>query len=193
MTSIAGLLADLDELAIARNVGIPHDEARMRYSLHKNTVQNYAEFADIITDYYSHHMRECVIHGGRLNRAEASGRAKEALQMEYKRLGGDINTAYNDAHDGTNGGLRIVLDKLADRIKEEAVSHYVRDAFDRHVEPVSWEQKVEIMRQFMAKYGRELPASIRTDQPERYAANYEELINAFVEGLKKISSIFRKF
>jgi len=29
------LLATIDELAIARDVGIPHDEARMRYALRK--------------------------------------------------------------------------------------------------------------------------------------------------------------
>ena len=41
MGSLESLLEAMDELAIARNVGIPHDEARMNYSLSKNTVGNF--------------------------------------------------------------------------------------------------------------------------------------------------------
>jgi len=193
MGSIENLLSELDELAIAKNVGVPHDEARMRFSLSKNTVAGFNEFTDVISDYYNHHVSQSVLHGGHLSRTEAAGRAKEILNQEYRRQGGDINMAYNDAHDGTNGGLRVVLDRIAEQLKVESVERYIRDAFDRHVEPISWEQKVDIMHQFLAHYGHHLTSSIRTDQPERYAANYEELIRAYVESLKKTSSIFRRF
>ncbi|PKN62631.1 MAG: hypothetical protein CVU57_23570 [Deltaproteobacteria bacterium HGW-Deltaproteobacteria-15] len=193
MGSLRGLLAELDETAIATNVAIPHDEARMRYSLMRNTVQDYNEFVDVISTYYNYHLSECVIHGGSVSRTEAAGRAKDSLQQEYRRIGGDINTAYNDAHDGTNGGLRIVLDKLADRLKTESVERYIRDAFDRHVEPVSWEQKVEIMSQVLMQFGHLFPSSVRTNQPERYASNYEELIRALVDALKKVSSDYKRF
>ena len=102
-------------------------------------------------------------------------------------------TAYNDAHDGTNGGLRIVLDRIAEKLKAESVERYVRDAFDRYVDPSSWEQKVDIMRQFVARFGHMLSSSIRAHQPERYAQNYEELIRAYVESLRNTSSVFRRF
>lgn len=193
MGSIEGLLAELDEVVIARNVGLPHDEARMQYSLAKNTVENYAEFEDVIATYYNYHVSKCIAKGGSLSRTEASGRAKEILQQEYRRTGGDINTAYNDAHDATNGGLRNVLDRLADRLKAESVERYVRDVFDRHVEPVSWEQKVDIIKQFLERYGHVLSPSIRADQPERYASNYEELIRAMMDSLERVSTIFKKY
>ena len=192
MGSLESLLTAMDELAIARDVGIPHDEARMNYSLSRNTVGSFGEFADVIADYYNYHISQCVLHGGSLSRTEASGQAKEILVQEYKRQGGDINTAYNDAHDGTNGGLRVILDRIAEQLKAESVERYIRDAFDRYVEPTSWEQKVDIMRQFIASYGHQLSSSIRTDQPERYAHNYEELVRAYVESLKKTSSVFRR-
>jgi hypothetical protein len=193
MGSLESLLAEIDELAIARNVAIPHDEARMNFSPGRNTVGSFDEFTDIIADYYNHHFSRCVAHGGYLSRADAAGRAKEILEKEYGRQGGSTITAYNDAHDGTNGGLRIVLDRLADQLKAESVERYIRDAFDRHVTPDSWEQKVAIMRQFLSHFAHLLPSSINTDQPERYAANYEELIRAYVEALRKTSSVFRRF
>ena len=193
MNSLDNLLATIDELAIAKNVGIPHDEARMQYSLMKNTLGNYEEFTDMIADYYNFHVSKCVLHGGHLSRTEAAGRAKELLEQEYRRQGGTINTAFNDAHDGTNGGLRIVLDRIAEQLKAESVERYIRDAFDRYVTPNSWEQKVDIMRQFIAQSGQTLSSSINPDEPERYAQNYEELIRAYVESLKKSSSVFRRF
>jgi len=60
------------------------------------------------------------------------------------------------------------------------------------VAPNSWEQKVDIMRQFIARYGHLLTPSIQADQPERFATNYEELIRAYVESLKRTSSVFRR-
>ena len=193
MGSLDSLLSQVDELAIAQNVGIPHDEARMGYALSVNTVGSFEEFTGLISNYYNHHVSRCVLHGGALSRTEAAGRAKEILEQDYRKQGGNSITAYNDAHDGTNGGLRIVLDRLAEQLKAESVERYIRDAFDRYVDPTSWEQKVDIIRQFIARFGPMLSSAIHPDQPERYAQNYEELIRAYVDGLKRTSSVFRKF
>ena len=193
MGSLDSLLSQVDELAIAQNVGIPHDEARMGYALSVNTVGSFEEFTGLIANYYNHHVSRCVLHGGALSRTEAAGRAKEILEQDYRKQGGNSITAYNDAHDGTNGGLRIVLDRLAEQLKAESVERYIRDAFDRYVDPTSWEQKVDIIRQFIARFSRMLSSAIHPDQPERYAQNYEELIRAYVDGLKRTSSVFRRF
>lgn len=192
MSLIKNLLTDLDERTIARLVGIPHDETRMRYSLNSNTVASFEEFSQGINHYCNYHFTACVSRGGNLPESEASGRAKELLEQQYRRRGGDIVMAYNDAHDGTNGGMRFVLDTIAEGLKAESVSRYIRDAFDRHVAPNSWEQKVEIIRDFIAQCGVPLASSIREDQPERYASNYQELIHSYVTGLQRTSSIFRR-
>ena len=86
----------------------------------------------------------------------------------------------------------LVLDMIAEGLKAESVERYIRDAFDRHVTPNSWEQKVEIIRQFIAQCGVHLASSIRTNQPERYASNYRELIQSYVAALQRTSSIFRR-
>ena len=193
MSLLENLLAAMDEVTIAKTVGNPHDEARMQYSLTKNTVGSFEDFTDVISDYYNYHVSRCVVIGGHMSNTEAAGRAKEILEQEYRRQGGNIITAYNDAHDGTNGGLRLILDKIAEQLKTESVERYIRDVFDKYVDPTSWEQKVNVISQFIARYGRMLSSSIRSDQPERYAQNYEELIKAYVESLKRTSSVFRRF
>jgi hypothetical protein len=192
MPSIHTILAALDEREIARRVGLPHDEARMRYRLDRNTVNTFDEFADRVGDYYGYHFNTCVGNGGRLSRSEAAGRAKEILDREYHRHQGDIVTAFNDARDGLNGGLRRILDVIAETLKYESIERYIREVFDRHIAPNAWEIKVEIIRQFIRECGANLASSIRADQPERYAHNYQDLIRSYVNGLRDTSSIFRR-
>jgi hypothetical protein len=191
MATIDNLLTALDERTIAQRVGI-HDEARLRYPLRSNTVDSFDQFRAIIADYYNYHFTACVSHGGRLSGGEDYVRAKEVLEREYRRRRGDIVSAFNDAHAGTNGGMRSILDILTENLKAEAVGHYVTDAFDRYVAPNSWPQKVELIRQFMASCGYLLSSSVATSQPERYAHDYTELIQAYVQGLQQTSAIFRR-
>ncbi len=193
MSSIDSLCDALDEVAIAGNVGNAHDNARGAYNLRGNTVSSFDEFNDRIADYYSYHIGRCVVPGGTIAPYEAAGRASEILESEYKRQGGNLMSAYKDANYGTNGGMRIILDAIADRLKEESVERYIRFTFNQHVDPTSWSQKVEIIRQFIQRNRHLLGSSIDAAQPERYAQNYDELIKAFMEALKRSSKIFRKY
>lgn len=190
--AIDNLLTELDEKTIANKIGIPHDETRIRFPLRSITVKTFDEFNQTIGEYYNYHFTACVSQGGNLLPSEASSRAKEILEREYRRQNGDVVTAYNDAHDGTNGGMRLICDKIAEGIKTESVERYIRDVFDRHVAPNSFEQKMEILRQFIERCGTHLSSSIRTDQPERYAQNYQELIRSYINALQQTSSIFRR-
>jgi len=192
MAAIDAMLAALDERHIAEVVGLRHDEARMRYPLRSNTVGTFDEFSRIISDYYNHHFTLCVSNGGSLGSAEAAGRAKEILDREYRRNQSDIVGAFNDACDGTNGGLRVVLDTIAEAIKSESVERYIRDIFDRYVAPNDWDTKVEIIRQFINRCGAFLSLSIRANQPERYAQNVQELVRSYVDALRRTSSVFRR-
>lgn len=191
--SISGLLTELDERTIAQRIGILHDEARMRFQLNANTVQSFDDFNRIVGEYYNSHFTSCVSPGGTMQLSEAASRAKELLEQEYRRRGGDIVTAYNDAYDGTNGGLRTVLDTIAEGLKTESVERYIRDAFDRYVAPNSWEAKVEIIRQFIAHCGSFLSSAIQPDQPERYAGNFQELIRSYLIALQNTSRVFKRF
>ncbi len=193
MSRIGALLGELEERELAQRVGIPHDEARMRFSLTRNTVRTYDEFGTVLGNYVNHDRATCVPDAGRLPAYKAQGKAKRLLEQEYrKKKGKDLRTAFSDAHDGTNGGLRVVLDILADALKAESVEYYMRYVFDRYVAPSSWGEQVEIIRQFIARCGIDLSASVRADQPERYARDYEELIGAYVDGLRETSSMFRR-
>ena len=192
MAAINSLMTELDERTIAQRLAIAHDEARLQYPLQANTVGSFHQFGNIITDYYNYHYTRCVSRGGRLPASESYGRAKELLEREYRKRGGDIVSAFNDAHDGTNGGMRVVLDTIAEGLKAEVIERYITDCFDRYVTPNSWEQKVEIIRQFISYCGNMLSSSVAAGQPQRYAHDYSGLIRSYIEGLQRTSSMFRR-
>ena len=191
MNHIHYILTALSDRAIARNVTIPHDEARMAFPLHSNTVQTFAEFSELIGAYYNHHFTACISGGARLSPSDAKGGAKEAIERTQRR-GRDIVSVFNDACDGTNGGMRAVLDMIADHLKEEGVRRYIRDVFETSVSPAEWAEKVEIIRQFIDQCGVNLSASVVRHQPERYAHDYQPLIQAYVEGLREAGERFRR-
>jgi hypothetical protein len=192
MATVHSLLSAIDETTIARKVGIPHDETRMQYPLESNTVATFERFGAIIGDYYNYHYTRCISNGGRLTRDQAYGAARTLLERDYRRQRGDIVSAFNDAHDGTSGGMRLILDKIADGLKAEATEAYITAVFDRHVSPSSWDQKVDMIRQFIAWCGNILPSSVDRNRPERYAHDYAVLIRAYVQGLQQTSAIFRR-
>jgi len=185
-------MAELDESVIARRISIFHDEARLKYTIDKNTVNNFEEFDWYLADYYNYHFTKCISYGGRLSNFDASERAKKILLNDYRDHGGNIVSAFNNAQDGTNGGLRVILDKIADALKTESIENYIQNAFDRYVKPNSWHQKIDIIRQFIDRCGPYLARSIRSEEPERYAQNYQELIHSYLTALKNTSGIFRR-
>jgi len=192
MGSLSSILEQLDERYIAKKISIPHDEARGSYRIATNTVSDIDSFRKIIGDYYNYHFTHCVSNGGFLSATEAQGRAKEIIESNYRNHGSDFVGAFNDAHDGTNGGLRIVLDKIAEQLKMEAIERHFRKVFDDEVKPNSWEDKVDIIRQFINRYGQDISQHLDTSKPERYASNYADLLRAYVDSLKRTSSLFRR-
>jgi hypothetical protein len=190
MDSIQNLINGLNENALSI-VGMPHDEARISYPLRKNTVDSFDDFTRIIGDYSNYH--QSFISGGkRLPTYEAISKAKELLEQHYRQQNGTIVSAFNDAYNGTNSGLRGILDIIADQFKMEHIRWYIREIFDQIVAPNSWDDKVEIIRQFIHYYGFQFSSAFDPNQIERYAANYQDLIQAYSHSLKHTSSIFRR-
>jgi len=85
----------------------------------------------------------------------------------------------------------VILDRIAEHLKAESIEQYIQDVFEKFMSTISFEAKVEIIREFIVRNGQDFPPSILKDQPERYADNYHELIKTYVESFKKRSRIFR--
>ncbi len=191
MGSLQRLLTDLDEETIARRVTRLHDTVRRKYALFSTTVRDYSEYEDILSDYYQFHFENTFSPTASFSRADSLGLAKQLIEQEYGRRGLGRNAAFSDALYGTNGGMGHILNTLAEALKAEAIRHYVTDKFDHHVSPCSWEEKVHIVRQFLKRFEGTLPASIRLDEPERYARDYRELVQLYSDALRNPKTYVR--
>jgi len=192
MSRIANMIEDLRETTIARNIGIPHDQARNGFPIQSNVVTDYPQFEHLIASYYSHHYK-LTYPGCALPWSECLDRAKHVLEQEFQRRHrGDLVSCYRGAVAGLDGGVRAILDILAESIKAQAVQRYVREVFDRYVSPVERSDKVAIIREFFAECGRYLSPTIDQSDPSRYARDYTSIVNAYVMSLQEVSSIFRR-
>lgn len=185
------ILNELDETYIVEHITMQHDEARIQYPLKGITVSDDTEFDDVIADYYNHHFTKCISSGGSLSRAEAAGRAKEIISKEYNRKGMDRLNAYTDGKNGTNGGMRTILDMIMENLKDEAINRHIRDVLDRYVAPTSFDEQVSIVKELIQKVGSG-STYLDANQPERYARNYEELIRGLADSIKAQAAKFRR-
>ena len=192
MNRFTSMMRELDDRVIAQRVGIPHAEAKRGFRLERVTVGSFSEFKRIIGDFYSHVFAACVTNGGHLTREHAQGQAEALLEREYRRRNSDIVGAYRDARDGTNGTMTQIITLLSEGIKYEAIQLYTRDVFERYVEPSSWTDKVDIIRQFIDAVGPQLGSDIDPATPERYAANFQPLIQSFVERIRHTKETARR-
>jgi hypothetical protein len=186
------LLEEVDEPVIADRVWRRHDQAREDYPDRSITVANATEFENGIGDYYAYHYELCVAPGARMAPAEAIGRAKQIIENDRRRQGQTLLNAFTDAKDGRNGAMRALRDLIGNALKEESTEHYIEDVFCRHVDMDSWSQRVEVMKEFLAQYGRMLPPSHRNQPAERFASGYKTLIRAYVDALRETAAAFRR-
>jgi len=190
MSVLNQILKELDEIYLVEKVTKVHDEARIQYPLKSITVSHDTEFDDVIANYYNHHFTRCVSGGGKLSRAEAAGRAKEIINQEYRQHGKDKLHAYADGKNGTNGGMRSILDIIMEYLKAEAVNHHIRDVLDRYIAPTSFKEQVAIIKELIGKIGNS--PYLDANNPERYAKNYEELVRGLADSIKAQSAKLRR-
>ena len=175
----------------ARNrVAIPHDQARASYPLSSTTVNNWPEFEHYLGDYFCHHCR--VVGGGDFGDVSQNLAEAKTLAMSGAGRNTTIKKLFRDSESGADGGLRQVLDHLANGIKQKFLERYISDKFDAYLSPCNIDEATELMRQFFEKYQHILPTSIDFGKPMYYAANFKEYLNLFAQSMVSVASEFRR-
>ena len=100
-------------------------------------------------------------------------------------------TAFNACMQGVGGGKRTVLDIIADRLRDDSISHYYRHVMDDEIPPNDYDTKLEAVRQIFQHFGRFLPAYIDRANPARYAHNYHDLIRALSQSVQTLIQEFQ--
>lgn len=176
MVDIDSLLWELDPRQIAQRIGIRHDEARLQYDPTCNTVSDNQEFSRVIADYWNHHWSIAIVRGSRMPEFPAMVQAGQVLDRICQRSGRSRQEVLWDAIEGTNGGLRSILDAMADTMKAGQVELYISGVIDEHVDPTSRDDQAEIVRQLFDRCRSLLPDWVDPDEPGMYVVYYKKLI-----------------
>ena len=170
----------------------PFDDARNSFRLRDNTVSTYAEFEELLVDFYTYVYTRCVVKGGTLPRSRALHEVRKILDREFRRERG-VMGAFNHAVEGTESGVRGVLDRILESQKNDSVEAYTRSVLDQFVKPVSWEDKIAFVSAMIANCGPPFATALHRDEPERYAAAYEEFALSYVQFLRQTEAALRRY
>jgi hypothetical protein len=185
------VVTQINEYALAHRFGIPIDSARGSYSLDASTVPSREAFLDLQEAFYIHLQNWINDETGpspdtQHARSEVIGLMDEA----FKDQGGH-EAAYARARDGTQGGLRSVLDTVAEQYKRTCYSNYVRKVFYETVSVMEWDQRVRFMQGAMERLRPFLPPELRDEPPERFVRENGAIVKCYVESLDRLNRVFR--
>jgi hypothetical protein len=147
------ILRLLDQSRINREVLMPHDEARETFRLPTMRARDAREFKWIVTTYYQHHLR----HSGEGTASEdvAFGQVKRLLDSLFNKdqYQEGYNVALRMGLDGADGGLRNVLNQIADTLKARHLQDYLEHVYHDHINPLSKTENLELSRAFYRRFG----------------------------------------
>jgi hypothetical protein len=182
------LLSELDSASLARTIGLPIDTARATYVLDRATVASHEEFLDTVSAFYLHVCR--YVNGGPVPPEVVKDEALALLQAAFADRGG-VEAALAEARTPVHGGMRYILDALADRLKLERQIKHVNRVFKEALDPLDSEARIGLMAAFLKRVGPSLPPEMATMPPERLAKQYEAIVRTYVASLDKVKELVR--
>jgi len=185
------LLTELSEENLAKHVGQPFDEARVRYAMDRVTVEDGFEFNESISAFYAHMLRHTGSSKGDVNPAALSAEAIDLVERAFENRGG-YKDALAEAMYATNGGLRRVFDAMTERLKQEQKEKHITMLLKNAIDPLDWDAKVGFMQALMERIGPNLPADLRDLPPKRLASHWETIVEHYAEMKAKVSSLLRR-
>jgi len=181
----------INEHTIAREIGIPIDSARSSYILECSTVETKEQLIDTLQAFFVHLHRHLAAHPIQtLDMIQVRCETIALLQRAFRDKGGD-QAAFVRAMDGTQGGIRSVLDILTEQYKAERRSAYVQRVFADAIAAMEWDKRVDFMLGAMKRLRPFLPQELRDEPAEKFVGNYEAIIQAYVNSLDTVNQLLR--
>ena len=184
------VLREVSAESLAQTIGLSIDTARAAFTLEEVTTTSYDTFHGSITAFYTTAQR----HAGMLRDSTADATmAVEAVALTERAFAkkGGLEAAWAEAQQGAQGGMRFVLDVLADQLKDELQRKHVNRVLKEALDPLDWDARVAFMAVMMERLGPFLPPQIRAAPPERYARHYEEVVRAYVGSFDQVNRLLR--
>lgn len=182
---------ELSDTSLTQKIGMSIDDARANYSMKTVRVKDASEFNQALTSFYIHILRHTQAPEGHVSRDAAAAEAIDRIEDAFRNAGG-YDAALAEAKFGTKGGLRYVFDVMTDHEKSIRKRKYMDMVLKEAIDPLDWETKVKLSAHIKNQYGRYLPDTSRTMEPEQLAHHLEEEILLLAEREKDMDRWLRK-
>jgi len=178
--------AEICELALAKKFGVPIDSARASFVLASSTVRSYDEFIEIIESFFVHLQGYLSADLPAVTDVQhISGKAMALLEGTFRDHGGPRG-AFARARDGTDGGIRSVLDAMTEQYKKQLQIEEVNVVLEKALADMDWPERVSFTRGAMKRLGPFLSAEIRNEPPERFAKDAGEIAKTYIRSISSI-------
>ncbi|MHC4116581.1 MAG: hypothetical protein ACYSWO_03630 [Planctomycetota bacterium] len=184
--------AQISEQALADKFGIPIDSARASFVLASSTVESYEEFTEIVESFFVHLQGYLSADIPAVSNLQLIGAKALALLEATLRDYGGPEGAFARARDGTDGGLRSVLDAMTEHYKRKLQTEEVNVVLEKALADMDWPDRVSFARGAMKRLRPFLSAEMRDESPERIAKHAGEITKACIRSISNIKRLFKK-
>ncbi|MBT6562762.1 MAG: hypothetical protein HON76_09565 [Candidatus Scalindua sp.] len=185
MSRFQDVMQHLHPKVIIEKVDLPHDTARAKYALPSSIARSHSEFEKIIINYTDHHMKE-VFNGNTLPPDLLLAKAQHYLEFSAN-LKQSIFTGLS----GTDGGMHTVLNNIAEAFKMEAKKAYFVYVIDTFIDPLSFTEVVEVMRDLKGRLGGYSPQPFAFIQAESMAGDYQDILWQYISSLGQYKNLWQ--
>lgn len=170
--NIQEILNRLHQDVIGQEVDYPHRIIREGYKVRKFIVNSHEEAFDELTHYYQYHYAAWLKTGPVMPYDLAYSNMRTVIEQAQ---GGYVQIIKN-CISGRDGGLLEAINLIAEAFRKEAVEKYVGYIVGTYIDPLDYDYKIRLMRQYLDQYGRYLLPGERTMSVYELAANCEQII-----------------
>jgi len=172
----------LGPIAMAERIDRPHDDALFSYRRADAIPKDFGEYREMLREYYEYHYKATIGKNYDAPMEISMGSAVDAVESAFGNRGG-VEGAFNNAVMGSDFGLHGSHQAIAQFLKETHRKYYVRWVIDSYVDPLSFDQKVALVRSLLKRYPSPGDGFMQK-RPEELAADYKALIVELMKRLK---------
>jgi len=175
----------LDERVIAMKIGLKHVVSLRDYNLKKLVVADYTELMDETTKFYQYQMARTRHGGVVMSEWVAHNSVRKLLESAFGQMGG-LEGAFDIASNGTEDAMMTVIRVIYEAIKKEDEEAYIEWILRTYVNPLNPGERIEVMAQYLERFGRYLPPGTRVKSPQELSVKYDEVIKLHMKALQAI-------
>ena len=185
------VLSRLSAEYLSNAIGRPIDEARITFNPGFVTSDSWDEVVDVIVSFYVHLVAKLGVTLDPTDRTTLEAESLAYLNEAYARAGG-IEGAKLEVELGVNGGMRSILDAMADFRKQKDYEKSVLFTFTTAMKGRNDSAREKFVQAVFARFGSLLPVDLREAPIERFTARWEDLARATARCLNEMTQSLRR-